>query len=339
MVVVLLLPPCVCWCGEEICEIKPFSCCPSGVAPVCPCVSFNPPSSFSHNLRLPQSAAAATPRHSAADRLICEWRSFMRLLLLLLWSQKPLPLAWSDRLSRDTYKSPSKGKEGKKTGVCACVCLCVEENPPRKGGNGISGKRNKATTTKSVRLCAKHLKHDSAYDEEATVEKWGRERERARTYDMIQWTSASPFPHRFRWVLYLARFNAGSVYFMMAMHWPVVAAGLLFWHAEDDSSRECAGMCMMFWGHKESVHNLNVYRSRWAVFYDTFCVYRVFPGVLIVVGHFLDSFLLEVNFIWWKLESMAPWLWFLDRLLRFLLDLSNKDAIASNSCYIKLHFM
>ena len=31
-----------------------------------------------------------------------------------------------------------------------------------------------------------------------------------------------------------------------------------------------------------------------------------FPGVLILVGHFLDAFLLEVNFISWKLNSMAP---------------------------------
>ena len=32
------------------------------------------------------------------------------------------------------------------------------------------------------------------------------------------------------------------------------------------------------------------------------------PRVLIVVGHFLDSFLLEVNFICWKLDSIATFL-------------------------------
>ena len=37
-----------------------------------------------------------------------------------------------------------------------------------------------------------------------------------------------------------------------------------------------------------------------------------FPGVLKAVGHIIDSFLLEVNFICWKLDSMAT---FLDRLL------------------------
>ena len=37
-----------------------------------------------------------------------------------------------------------------------------------------------------------------------------------------------------------------------------------------------------------------------------------FPGVLIVVGHFLDSFWWEVNFILWELDSMAS---YLDRLL------------------------
>ena len=37
-----------------------------------------------------------------------------------------------------------------------------------------------------------------------------------------------------------------------------------------------------------------------------------FPGILIALGIFLDSFLLEMNFICWKLDSMAP---VLDRLL------------------------
>ena len=57
------------------------------------------------------------------------------------------------------------------------------------------------------------------------------------------------------------------------------------------------------------------------------------PGVLIVVGHFLDSFLLEVNLmnlvigLYGTLFGQAP--------LEFLLDLSNKGAIASNSHYFK----
>ena len=53
-----------------------------------------------------------------------------------------------------------------------------------------------------------------------------------------------------------------------------------------------------------------------------------FPVVLIVVGHFLDSFLCEVNFIWWKLDS-SYW--------KFLLDVPNKGAIESNSLYIKFN--
>ena len=54
-----------------------------------------------------------------------------------------------------------------------------------------------------------------------------------------------------------------------------------------------------------------------------------FPGVLIAVGHLLDSFPLEVNFIRWKLNSMV-WTG------TFLLDFSNKSARESNSHYIKL---
>ena len=54
-----------------------------------------------------------------------------------------------------------------------------------------------------------------------------------------------------------------------------------------------------------------------------------FPGVLIAVGHIIDSFLLEVNLICWKLDlfGQAPW--------KFLLDLSNKSAIESNFHHIK----
>ena len=37
-----------------------------------------------------------------------------------------------------------------------------------------------------------------------------------------------------------------------------------------------------------------------------------FTGVFMLVGYFLDSFLLEVNCICWKLDSMVR---FLDRLL------------------------
>ena len=33
-----------------------------------------------------------------------------------------------------------------------------------------------------------------------------------------------------------------------------------------------------------------------------------FPGVLIVVGHFLDSFLWELNFLRWQLDSMSSYL-------------------------------
>ena len=49
-------------------------------------------------------------------------------------------------------------------------------------------------------------------------------------------------------------------------------------------------------------------KKRWS--YDV--ELQGFPGVHIVVGHFLDSFLWEVNIIWWKLDSMVP---LLDKLL------------------------
>ena len=52
-----------------------------------------------------------------------------------------------------------------------------------------------------------------------------------------------------------------------------------------------------------------------------------FPGVLIVVGHFLDSFLLEVNFICWNLDSMVSFLvWLLENSY-----LPNKGAMESQS--------
>ena len=70
-----------------------------------------------------------------------------------------------------------------------------------------------------------------------------------------------------------------------------------------------------------------------AYFLPWFETIQGFPGVLIVVGHLLDTFLLEVNFISWKLDSkgclfgQASW--------KFVLVLSNKGAIESNSHYMK----
>ena len=63
------------------------------------------------------------------------------------------------------------------------------------------------------------------------------------------------------------------------------------------------------------------------------CGLQGFPGVLIVVVYFSESFLLEVNFICRKFDSMAP---FLDSLLaNSCRILFNKGAIESDSYYIK----
>ena len=62
-------------------------------------------------------------------------------------------------------------------------------------------------------------------------------------------------------------------------------------------------------------------------------VLQGFPGILIVVGHFLDSFLLEVNFILWELDSTAP---FLVRLLgNSHWICPNNRTIESDTHYIK----
>ena len=60
-----------------------------------------------------------------------------------------------------------------------------------------------------------------------------------------------------------------------------------------------------------------------------------FPGDLIVVGYFLDSFLCEVNFIWWKLVSTAP---FLGRFCgnSYWIPITNPSRVLDvNSNYIK----
>ena len=35
-----------------------------------------------------------------------------------------------------------------------------------------------------------------------------------------------------------------------------------------------------------------------------FTVLQAFPGVLIAVGHFIDSFIREMNFMYWEFESI-----------------------------------
>ena len=57
-----------------------------------------------------------------------------------------------------------------------------------------------------------------------------------------------------------------------------------------------------------------------------------FPGVLLVVEHFLDSFLLEVNFIGWKLVSMAR---FMTGFLEIPIGFVQQGCIEFNSRYVK----
>ena len=69
---------------------------------------------------------------------------------------------------------------------------------------------------------------------------------------------------------------------------------------------------MLQFHNSTSVKPWKDYHNKFSIKLKMSCNIKGFPRVLIAVGHFLDSYLLELNFICWKLDSMAP---FLDRLV------------------------